>query len=126
MTNLAELSIKDLKELIYSFYPKMSEEDIYNTPLSLLREMVEEEFERQEMLEEAEEEVSVFTVSLKHSPSRKKKANRLKRKTVTYNKVKKGNNRVKYTRRRVEKEETTNRSYMNKASKAYIPDRKLY
>jgi len=126
--NVNELSINELQEIVSGFFPKMSLEDINNISVSTLQMMITDEISDAvltEPLEEFQDTFESYSFS-KHLPSRKKKAKRIKKnsKIIKYQKSK---NKLiaKQTRKRVD-EETTNRAYLEKASKAYIPNRKLY
>ena len=123
--NVNELSIKELKELASELFPDMTLQGINSTAIGVLQTMVLEELEYYDSLEDREEEYDLeISSSIKHSPSRKKKANRVKKDTIKYKKVKKSKEAVQYKRRKVSAE-TSNRSYMNKASKCYVPNRRI-
>ena len=125
--NINELSIRELKEIASELFPEMSIQDINSTPLGILQTMVMDEIEISislAPLEEGDESFELYS-SMKHTPSRKKKANRCKKnnRTQKYRKeIKEGDLMAKHIRKRVD-EDTTNRAYLNKASKSYVPYR---
>lgn len=129
--NVNELSIKELKDLSFELFPDLTSKEINSTAIGVLQTMILEELENFTSIDPLVEREENFDISSysKHLPSRKKKANRIKKKNkpIKYKKVKKEKEEVfgKHTRKKVDSE-TTNRSYMNKASKSFIPNRKFY
>ena len=126
MKVITEMSIKDLKKLGSDLFPEMTEESIVKLPINTLQSMIIEKLEKSNFFEEDDEEIKEETdILTKHCPSRKKKANRMKKKyrKIKYNKGKKGD-WAKHSRKKIKDSETTNRSFINKASRSYTPNRR--
>lgn len=124
--NINELSIGELRKIYSDFFPESSPEDIINLPIGTIQAMITDEIENSTSIDplgENEENFGIYS-SVKHCPTRKKKAKRLRKKwrSVEYKKIKKGD-WAKHSRRRIKDSETTNRTFINKASKSYTPNR---
>jgi len=111
MKTLKEMSINEIKkELLEIFEEETAEEmlDIY--PIEELVDIIEREKQ------------SIIDTDIgkhdKHAPSRKKKANRTKKQTTPYKKSK-DKKWIEQRRTNIPDEETSSRSYLNKASKGY-------
>ena len=111
MKNLKEMNINEIKkELLEIFDEETVQEmlDIYS-----IEELVD--------IIEKEKESIIDTdtdKNDKHLPSRKKKAKRTRKKNITYKKSK-DKKWIEKRRTNIPKEETSSRSYLNKASKGY-------
>lgn len=111
MKNLKEMNINEIKkELLEIFDEETVQEmlDIYS-----IEELVD--------IIEKEKESIIDTdtdKNDKHLPSRKKKAKRTRKKKITYKKSK-DKKWIEKRRTNIPKEETSSRSYLNKASKGY-------
>lgn len=112
MKNLIKMDINELREVMSEFF----EEDAVNEMLKLPKKDIINILEAESICTSTGE----LLVSQKHVPSRKKNAKRLSKHILkTKYKQKK---RKKWQEKRsieVKSEDTTNRSYMNKASKGY-------
>ena len=110
MRNLAEMSLNEIKNLVFELYPEDKAKEILLLPMDEIIAILE--------AEEADIEAESSLEIPKHSPSRKKKANRTKKKKTTYKKSK-DKKWIEKRRTKIPNEETSSRSYLNKASKGY-------
>ena len=107
-------TINDIVELVKDFYPGMEVKDILNLPLLKINELIN-------AINEDDCEEDVFPE--KHCQTRKKRTKRLCKKYKPHYK-KETDKSSKKTRKKVG-EDVTNRSYLNKASKSFVPNRKI-
>ena len=123
--NLSERSIDEIIDIVKEYRPEMSKEDITSLSLNDINEIIITSIS---CIESEPEEGEGSGYIAKHCPSRKKRCKRIKKRvtTVKYRQKKREEEMYgKRTRRRVDCE-TTNRSYINKASKSFVPNRKFY
>ena len=110
MKNPNEMSVNEIKELVYELYSDEKAKEILMLPMDQVIAILEED--------EACLTAEATLESQKHTPSRKKKANRTKKQKTTYKKDK-DKKWIEKKRTNVPDEETSSRSYLNKASKGY-------
>lgn len=111
MKNPNEMNINEIKsELLEIFDEETTEEMLELYSIEELVDIIEKE--KESIIDNESIEPS------KHCPSRKKEANRTKKETTTYKKAK-GKKWIENTRTNIPDEETSSRSYLNKASKGY-------
>jgi len=111
MKNLTEMNINEIKKALLELFDEDSVEemlDLYS--IEELADIIEKE--KESIIDTDTKPIE------KHTPSRKKKANRVKKETTTYKKDKE-KKWIEQRRTKVGKEDVTNRSYINKASKGY-------
>lgn len=107
-------SISDIIEKVKDNYPNINNNEILSLPLLKINELI---------ISIEDDDFEDVDFSKKHCPTRKKRAKRLfKKHKKTYKKEK--DESITKTRKRVE-EDVTNRSYINKASKSFVPNRKI-
>lgn len=122
--NFNEMSMKNLLETIHELFPEMSDDSIMNSSLSTLEALMADKLNDLDFFDE-NIEVEEEEYEIKHFPTRKKKAKRMKKNNqlTKYKKIKKGD-WAKHSRKKLKDSEITNRSFNNKASKSYTPNRR--
>ena len=108
--NLSEMSVNEIKNLVFELYSDEEAKEILALSMDEVISILEEDDAC--LVAEASLE------SPKHLPSRKKKANRTKKTSTAYKKS--GEKKwIEKRRTNIPNEETSSRSYLNKASKGY-------
>lgn len=110
MKNIEKMSIYEVKSILLEIFDEERVEEMLNFhTIEEIADIIETE---------KESIIDDDKISQKHVISRKKKANRTKKPTTTYKKSK-DKKWIEKKRNNIPSEETTSRSYLNKASKGY-------
>jgi len=111
MKNLNELNFNQIKAALLEIFDEETTKEMIDTySIQELVDIIEKE--KESIIDADSSQPS------KHCPSRKKKANRTKKLTTTYKKAK-DKKWIEKRRTTIPNEETSSRSYLNKASKGY-------
>lgn len=115
MSNIMEMTINEIRMTYLNLFPSVSEKYLESIPLTDIMAEIEEEEKRISDIILNEEDLS----KLKHSPSKKKKANRVnKARKSTF--VKQKSKWKIPTTKPIEDDTTNNRSYLKRKYAGYI------